>query len=159
MWYQAKSNLQCKDCIPKLWWHHSFESLPTEQSIIFSGCKQVKVTNHDPDNECQISSLVLHYSHQPGQAQVWSDCQVPHKKCSGMRLLLRWLLGVSILEIAHIAAFIGQSDPKPNYWLHCHYMNACVPLRWADKLRSVQCFVAEYFPQFWGNWSNFPCKV
>ena len=52
-----------------------------------------------------------------------------------------------------IAALIGQSDGKSNYWLHSHHMNPFTSLGWIDELQAIwPILAAEYFPRFQGNW-------
>ena len=67
---------------------------------------------------------------------VSSGRQVPQR---AGKLCVESCSGVSILVTAPISALIGQSDGKPNYWLHRHHVYAYMSLGRTDKLRSGQC--------------------
>ena len=55
----------------------------------------------------------------------------------------------STLVAVPIAALICRSDGKPHYWLHNHQVNTSTS---EGRIAIWPMFVAEYFPQFWGNW-------
>ena len=82
----------------------------------------------------------------------------PHSGEIG-KLCIESCSSVCILVTTPISALIGQSDSKPNYWLHHHHVNAWTSLGWIDELRFGQCWRWSTSPYFRGTGSDFPCTV